>query len=125
MYNAEKFLLQINKCTIVHEELLIRYMRRFTTFRPNIIAQVKFDANQIRRRLKSAQKKNESTKLHSALIKKQFVCELNCFAFSGNSLYRKHDCVYALPLRLSVNHYYKQVISAQSQKKYCITVIAM
>ena len=64
------------------------------------------------RRSQSAQKKNE---LHSAFIKKKFVCEVNSFAFNGNSLRWEHDCIFALPLRLSVNHYYKQVISAQSQ----------
>ena len=37
------------------------------------------------------------------------------FAFNGNSLQLEHDCIFALPLRLSVNRYYKQVISAQSQ----------
>ena len=49
------------------------------------------------------------------LIKKKFVCEVNSFAFNGNSLHWEHDCIFALPLRSSVNHYYMQVISAQSQ----------
>ena len=60
-------------------------------------------------------KKNEPTLLYSVLIKRKFVCEVNSFAFNGNSLRWEHDCIFALPLRLSVNHYYKQVISAQSQ----------
>ena len=54
--------------------------------------------------------KIEPTLLYSALIKKKFVCEVNSFAFNGNSLHWEHDCIFALPLRLSVNHYYKQVI---------------
>ena len=75
--------------------------------------------DQNRRRPKSAQvkidaEKNELTVLYSALTKKNFVCEFNSFAFNGNSLHWEHDCIFALPLRLSVNHYYKQVISAQS-----------
>ena len=49
------------------------------------------------------------------LIKKKIVYEANSFAFNGNSLHWKHDCIFALPLRSSVNYYYKQVISAQSQ----------
>ena len=73
-----------------------------------------------RRRPKSWQvkictEKNELTWLYSALIKKKFVCEVNRFAFNGNSLHWEHYRIFALPLRLSVNHYYKQVISAQSQ----------
>ena len=72
------------------------------------------------RRSESAQaeigaEKNEPTWLYSALIRKEFVCEVNSFAFNGNSLHWEHDCIFALPLRSSVNHYYKQVISAQSQ----------
>ena len=49
------------------------------------------------------------------LIKKKFVYEANSFAFNGNSLHWEHDCISALPLRSSVNYYYKQVINAQSQ----------
>ena len=77
--------------------------------------QAKIGAGQNRRRSKSAQKKNEPTWLYSALIKKKFVYEVNSFAFNGNLLHWEHDCIFALPLRSSVNHYYKQVISAQSQ----------
>ena len=65
-------------------------------------AQVKIDAE-----------KNEPTWLYSALIKNKFVCEVNSFAFNDNSLHWEHGCIFALPLRSSVNHYYKQVISAQ------------
>ena len=61
-------------------------------------------AQQNRRRNK------EPTLLYSTLIKKKFVCEVNSFAFNGNSLHWEHDCIFALPLRLSVKHYYKQVI---------------
>ena len=68
-----------------------------------------------RRKPKSSQEKNEPTLLYSALIKKKFVSEVNSFAFNGNSLHWEHDCIFALPLRLSVNHYHKQVISAQLQ----------
>ena len=71
----------------------------------------------VRRRSESAQKKNQLpiTLLYSALIKK-FVCKIESFAFDGNSLHCQHDdCIFVLPLRLSVNHYYKQVINAQSQ----------
>ena len=53
--------------------------------------------------------------LYSALIKKKIVCKVNSFAFNGNSLHWEHDCIFALPLCSSVNHNYKQVISAQSQ----------
>ena len=67
------------------------------------------------RRSKSAQKKNEPTLLYLALIKKKFVCKVNSFVFNDNSLHWEHDCIFALPLRLSVNHYYKQNSSAQSQ----------
>ena len=59
--------------------------------------------------------KIEPTWLYSALIKKKFVCEVNSFALNGNSLHWEHDCIFALPLHSSVNHYYKQAISAQSQ----------
>ena len=55
-------------------------------------------------------KKMNQLLLYSALIKNKFVCEVNSFAFNGNSLHCEHDCIFALPLRLSVNHYYKQVI---------------
>ena len=48
-------------------------------------------------------------------LKRKFVCKVSSFAFNGNSLLQEHDCIFALPLRSSVNHYYKQVISAQSQ----------
>ena len=73
-----------------------------------------------RHRSKSAQvkigpEKNELTLLYSALIKKKSVSEVNSFAFNGNSLHWEHDCIFTLPLRSSVDHYYKQVISAQSQ----------
>ena len=60
-------------------------------------------------------RKNELTWLYLALIKKKFMCEVDSFAFNGNSLHWEHDCIFALPLRSSVNHYYKQVISTQSQ----------
>ena len=60
-------------------------------------------------------KKNEPTLLYSALIKKKFMCEVNSLAFNRNLLHWEHDCIFVLPLRSSVNHYYKQVISAQSQ----------
>ena len=53
---------------------------------------------------------NEPTLLYSAFIKKKFVCEVNSFAFNGNLLHWEHDSIFALPLRLSVKHYYKQVI---------------
>ena len=69
-----------------------------------------FGAGQNRPRSKSAQKTNEPTLLYSALIKKKFVCKVNSFAFNGNLLHWEHDCIFALPLRLFVNHYYKQVI---------------
>ena len=59
--------------------------------------------------------KNEPTWLYSALIKKKFVCKVNSFVFNGNSLHWEHDCNFVLPLCSSVNHYYKQVISNQSQ----------
>ena len=75
----------------------------------------KIGAGQNRPRPKSAQKKNEPTLMYSALIKIKFVCKVNNFAFNGNSLHWEHDCIFALPLCLSVNHYYKQVSSAQSQ----------
>ena len=68
-----------------------------------------------RRRSKSAQNKNKTTLLYSTLIRKKFVCEVNSFAFTGSTLHWEHDCIFALSLRLSVNHYYKQVISAQLQ----------
>ena len=42
---------------------------------------------------------NELTFLHSALIKKKFVCEANSFAFNGNSLHWERGCISALPLR--------------------------
>ena len=29
---------------------------------------------------------------------------MQSFAFNGNSLHLEHDCIFALPLRLSVNH---------------------
>ena len=48
---------------------------------------------------KSAQKKNQPTWLYLALIKKKFVCKVNSFAFNGNSLHWRHDCIFALPLR--------------------------
>ena len=60
-------------------------------------------------------RKNESTWLYLALIKKKFVCQVNSFAFNGNLLHWKHDHIFALPLRLPVNHYCKLVISTQSQ----------
>ena len=44
--------------------------------------------------------------------RKKFVCEVNSFALTGNSLHWEHDCIFMLPLCSSVNHYYKQVISA-------------
>ena len=95
-------------------------------FRRNIIAPAKIDAGQNRagqnrRRSESAQKKNELTWLYSALIKKKFVCEVNSFAFNGNSLHWELDCIFALLLRSSVNHYYKQVIRLNHNKilYYC------
>ena len=88
------------------------------TFRHNKIGAGHFTAT------KSTQKKNELTLLFSAFIKKKIVCEVNSFAFNGNSLHSEHECIFALPLHLSVNHYYKQVISSITIK-YCITVIAM
>ena len=103
--------------------LFAQWFTRFRTFRRNKIRAEHVQHN--RHRSESAQvkigpgqnlrKKNEQTLLYSALIKKKFVCEVNSFAFCGNSLHWEHDCSFALPLRLSVNHYYKQVISAQSQ----------
>ena len=56
-------------------------------------------------------RKNEPTLLYSGLIKRK----VNSFAFNGNLLHLKHDCIFVQPLRLSLSHYYKQVISAQSQ----------
>ena len=78
---------------------------RYRTFRRN-----KIDAGQSRLGSKSAQKNNKPALLYSALIKKKFVFEVNSFALNGNSLYWEHDCIFALPLHLSANHYYKQVI---------------
>ena len=65
--------------------------------------------------VKIGAEKNELTLLYSTLIKNKFVCKVKSFAFNGNLLHWEHDFIFALPLRLSVNHYYKQVISAQSQ----------
>ena len=78
-------------------------------------AQAKIGSGLNRCRPKSAHvkigtEKNEPTLLYSALIKKKFMCKVNSFAFNGNLLHWEHDCIFALPLRLSVNHYYKQVI---------------
>ena len=42
-------------------------------------------------------------------------CKVGSFVFNGNLLHLKYDWIFALPLRLTVNHYHKQVISAQSQ----------
>ena len=70
---------------------------RFTTFRRN-----KLGAGQTRRRSNSAQKKNELTLLYSAWIKNKN--RTQSLAFNGNSLRLEHDCIFALPLRLSVNH---------------------
>ena len=82
--------------------------------------QAKIGAGQNRCRPESAQvkidaEKNESTWLYLVLIKNKFVCEVNSFAFNGKLLHWEHGCIFALPLRSSVNHYYKHVISAQSQ----------
>ena len=65
-------------------------------------AQVKLRASQTRRRSESAQKKNELTLLYSAWIKNKN--RMQSLAFNGNSLRLEHDCIFALPLRLSVNH---------------------
>ena len=64
-------------------------------------------AQQTRRRSnsaqsESAQKKNELTLLYSARIKNKN--RTQSLAFNGNSLRLEHDCIFALPLRLSVNH---------------------
>ena len=78
---------------------------RFRTFLGNKIGPRHFVAE-----------KNDLPLLYSALIKKNSYAKLiNSFAFNGNSLHWEIDCIFALPLRLSVNRYYKQVISAQSQ----------
>ena len=87
--------------------------------RPKLV-QAKIGAGQNRRRPKSAQvkicvKRNQPTWLYLTLIKKNSCAKFNSFAFNGNSLHWEHDCIFALPLCSSVNHYYKQVISAQSQ----------
>ena len=62
----------------------------------------------------SAQKNEELCCIRHRL-KKKFVCKVNSFALNGKSLHLKHVYIFGLPLRLSVNYYYKQVISAQSQ----------
>ena len=72
-------------------------------------------AVQNRRRSKSAQKKKKLTLLYLVLIKndsyaKFIVLRLMVTRYIGNMI-----AFFALPLGLSVNHYYKQVISAQSQ----------
>ena len=103
---------------------LRRGIFRSTTFQRNKVGAGHFGAGQNWHRSKSAQKKNEPTWLYSALIKNKFVCKVNSFAFNGNSLHWEYDCIFALPLRLSVNHYYKQAISTQITIKYCITLFA-
>ena len=70
-------------------------------------AQVKLGAGQTRRKSnssqsESAQKKNELTLLYSARIKNKN--RTHSLAFNGNSLRLEHDCIFALPLRISVNH---------------------
>ena len=70
---------------------------RFSTFRHN-----KLGAGQTRRRSELAQKKNELTLLYSAWIKNKN--RTQSLVFNGNSLRLEHDCIFALPLRLSVNH---------------------
>ena len=90
------------------KRIIIFDLRRFgaTKSAQNISAQVKIGEEK---------KRTNFVVQYSALIKKKFVCEANSFAFNGNLLRWEHDCIFALPLRLSVDHYYKQVISAQSQ----------
>ena len=89
-------------------KVLNQFYDRFTTFRRNKLgerqtrrrsnsAQVRIRAGQNRRR-----KKNELTLLYSACIKNKN--RTQSLAFNGNSLRLEHDCIFALPLRLSVNH---------------------
>ena len=63
---------------------------RHRTFRHHIIC-----TSQSRHRSKSAEKKNELSLLYSALIKIKFVCQVNNFAFNGNSLHWEYDCIFA------------------------------
>ena len=91
--------------------------------------QVRIGASQDRHWSGSAQvkigaEKNEPTLLYSALIKKNscaklIVLHLMVTRYIGNmiaflrchyALHWEHDYIFALPICLSVNHYYKQVI---------------
>ena len=98
-----KFLLKSQPALWLSYSTLI--LTRFRSFRHNII-----DAGQNRRRSKSAQKK-----MNQLCCIRRWLKKIKSFAFNGNSLHWEHDCIFVLPSRLSVNHYYKQVISAQSQ----------